>query len=205
MIYLIGGAPRLGKSSVAKELMKKLSVPWESTDTIRSAVYQAMDPATRDARLPFANVQDHIEVFKRPTDTLIEEHYTEAKSLAASIEAYAGDHVMTDEPLILEGLHLTPGLVKQLQTSDKFHNQTKTLFITVTDKEMLLAGIKASMGHHDWLRGKPADTLTAAVEFIFQFSESLQSEALNEGYEIIERTNDFSKDIKKAVSLLSDK
>ena len=38
MFYLIGGAPRTGKTTLAKQLSKKLVLPWISTDTLESVV-----------------------------------------------------------------------------------------------------------------------------------------------------------------------
>ncbi|OGF22453.1 hypothetical protein A2Y83_04145 [Candidatus Falkowbacteria bacterium RBG_13_39_14] len=34
MIYLIGGPPRCGKTTLAKEMSKKLRIPWVSTDAL---------------------------------------------------------------------------------------------------------------------------------------------------------------------------
>ncbi len=39
-IILIGGAPTVGKTFIAKELSKKLFLPWISTDTIRSLMQE---------------------------------------------------------------------------------------------------------------------------------------------------------------------
>ena len=38
MIYLIGGAPRSGKTILSKRIAQKNGIPWISTDTIRSIV-----------------------------------------------------------------------------------------------------------------------------------------------------------------------
>jgi len=38
MIYLIGGAPRCGKTKVAKQLSKKLGIPWISADSLEGVV-----------------------------------------------------------------------------------------------------------------------------------------------------------------------
>jgi len=35
-IYLIGGAPTVGKSTIAKKLSEELTIPWISSDFIRS-------------------------------------------------------------------------------------------------------------------------------------------------------------------------
>jgi cytidylate kinase len=46
MIYLIGGAPRCGKTTIAKKLSKKLLISWISADTIESMI--ATNTSSRD-------------------------------------------------------------------------------------------------------------------------------------------------------------
>ncbi len=38
MIYLIGGPPRCGKTTLAKEMSKKLEIPWISSDALEVVV-----------------------------------------------------------------------------------------------------------------------------------------------------------------------
>src|SRR3990167_3772313 len=38
MIYLIGGPPKCGKTTLAKKLSKKLRVPWVASDTLQVVV-----------------------------------------------------------------------------------------------------------------------------------------------------------------------
>jgi 2-phosphoglycerate kinase len=42
-IILIGGAPTTGKSTLAEQLSKRLSIPWISTDQIRTVIKSAID------------------------------------------------------------------------------------------------------------------------------------------------------------------
>ena len=56
MIYLIGGAPRCGKTTFSKRLAAKKRIPWISTDLIESIVAEYMSPAERQKGFPLANV-----------------------------------------------------------------------------------------------------------------------------------------------------
>ena len=38
MIYLIGGPPKCGKTTLAKRLSKSLGIPWVSTDTLQCVI-----------------------------------------------------------------------------------------------------------------------------------------------------------------------
>ena len=202
MIYLIGGAPRLGKSSVARELLKRQTIPWESTDTIRSAVNEALAPGARKEKLPFADVDDHTEVFQRPIDTLITQQLTEAESLQGPIRAWMADHVRAGDPATLEGVHLLPSFVARLQRQDVFQGQLRVIFLVADDKDLLVEGMRADTSPHNWLRGKSSETVEAAADFILVFSRRIEEDAQANGFEVITRTGDLSGDIARCTKHL---
>ena len=45
MIYLIGGPPRCGKTTVASKLSLDTGIPWVSTDTIEGCLLYTSDAA----------------------------------------------------------------------------------------------------------------------------------------------------------------
>ncbi|KKW32707.1 MAG: hypothetical protein UY76_C0019G0017 [Candidatus Uhrbacteria bacterium GW2011_GWA2_52_8d] len=49
MIYLIGGAPRTGKSIISTLLMRQLFVSWLSTDVLRTIINDATPSEERAA------------------------------------------------------------------------------------------------------------------------------------------------------------
>jgi 2-phosphoglycerate kinase len=62
-IYLIGGAPGSGKTTISKELSKTLNIPWISTDIIREWMKEVV------------NKNDYIELFSS-TDISAEDYLT---------------------------------------------------------------------------------------------------------------------------------
>ena len=54
MIYLIGGSPRCGKTTVAKKLAMKSHIPWFPADYLASAVSQYISEGERADKFPLA-------------------------------------------------------------------------------------------------------------------------------------------------------
>jgi len=52
MIYLIGGPPKCGKTTLARELSRKIKVPWIAVDTLQSIVWAYMDKEERLKKFP---------------------------------------------------------------------------------------------------------------------------------------------------------
>ncbi len=65
MIHLIGGAPRLGKNVLTRQLMKKTSVPWLSSDALRTALYEMTSKDDRKILFPCQGAVDNDEVFTK--------------------------------------------------------------------------------------------------------------------------------------------
>jgi cytidylate kinase len=51
MIYLIGGPPKCGKTTLAKRLSKSKGIPWVSTDTLQCVIK------------PYMNKKDFSKIF----------------------------------------------------------------------------------------------------------------------------------------------
>ena len=52
MIYLIGGPPKCGKTTLAKTLSKSLGIPWVSTDTLQCVIKPYMNKKTISKKFP---------------------------------------------------------------------------------------------------------------------------------------------------------
>ena len=64
MIYLIGGAPRGGKSILSRKLSKTLNVPYISTDNLRLAVLPYFKGKDKDKNFPFIKMFDSAAIDK---------------------------------------------------------------------------------------------------------------------------------------------
>jgi hypothetical protein len=100
VIYLVGGAPRVGKSSLAQRLLVSAGIPWLPTDVIRTVVPEVdavdQDPvdAVALAEVMYPHIEQAAEVCAEEADCFLIEGFELAPSYPARLRAVlAGSEV----------------------------------------------------------------------------------------------------------------
>lgn len=202
MIYLIGGAPRLGKSTIARELSFRTGMPWLSTDVLRSVLFEFTDPKKRLKLFPYGGVTDNDKVFVAPIKEIVKQQRQEALSMRPALASFIEHQVDVREDSILEGVHLWPGHVANLLRDNGLRKNIRVVFVTANDSRVVLDGLKDNSSHYDWLRGARIKTLQAVAEFVVEFSREMSKDIARYKLPEIQRTLNFNKDIKHAVAHL---
>jgi 2-phosphoglycerate kinase len=202
MIYLIGGAPRLGKSILAKELMKKIEVPWISTDALRTTFYEMTDPAIRDEKFPFCGSNEGGAMEERYSiPEMVEKQLKEVDSMEQGIISFVMHHVGVKDDLILEGVHLTPMIVEKLQKKIPV-NQLRVLYLASRDEAIVIDGMKKNTSHYDWAAGHSDEMKRKTAQFVVAFSAWVSADATERSLPVLTRSMDFKQDIKTALKKL---
>lgn len=116
-IYLIGGAPCIGKTTVAKQLAKQLGIPRLETDTFSLRLQRQMSTELEPSLHLRGNrkVDDYYQEFNTP------EKASQAERVRANrVADYIAHELMTGQikgPIIIEGIAVTPSLVEVLQSA----------------------------------------------------------------------------------------
>ncbi len=129
-VYLIGGAPTAGKSTVAKAFSKKLGLPWVSTDQIR----EVMRSATTKEQNPklftpggFTTAEEFYAHFS--VEDIVNTEYEQAEVTWPGILEMVRDYYAWSEGCIIEGVALWPDLVK------KYYKDASVVYLIDEDKE----------------------------------------------------------------------
>lgn len=111
-VVLIGGAPAVGKSTLAGFVAARLSVPWVSTDQIRNIMRTVADPT----RLPtlFSPAAHSAEVYyaEFSTERLIEVEIAQSEAAWTSVRAFIRDDYTWTEGFVVEGVNILPRLCR---------------------------------------------------------------------------------------------
>jgi hypothetical protein len=202
MIYLIGGAPRLGKSTFAKALQADRSLLSISTDAIRAMVFQMTDPGLRAELLPCCVPRSKIgEQFKDTTQDWVKRQTKEAQTLHAAVFALIDYHIRTDGDLVLEGVHILPTLVQSLMESNPM--KVKAIFITDCDEGNVLLNLSCHTSSFNWLAGLDKQILKAVAKCVVEYSNVLERQAQILQLTTFRRTQDFVKDTERVLNLLT--
>ncbi len=206
MFYLIGGAPRNGKTIIAKQLSKELAIPWISTDTLESVVSQYVpedkfyDFFPKNKLRKETNNSNDEMYSKYSSQEILDAYVSQGKSLAKAIEVFIESESKYDHSYIMEGHHLQPSLISEIETKFK----VKPMFIGREDVNQINEAISKSQQLNDWVIVKTKDkaTFPKIATMLSEFSIFIKSEAGKYGYDYVSMEGDFDERVVEVVSKL---
>ena len=197
-VILIGGMPTAGKSTIAAALAKHFDLPWISTDQIRTIMQSVASRA--DYPLLFDDdgmtVEEYFATFTN--EQIAQNEFNQAKEVWAGIVAFIDENWDWHNGFVVEGVNITPGLVRQTYGNDP---EVKALFISDTDtasieKVVYERGLfKAARDYSDSF--KPRE-----VEWVKIIDTMIRDDAASSGYSVVDVAKGET-DMDKLVSLLS--
>ncbi len=191
MIYLIGGAPRIGKSVIAKQFAESIKGRFVSTDELE-------DPDNQQPSVIFYN--DPKKNILTPSQR-IESVKNEAKQIISAIENIISKSIDKPQNTVIEGVHLFPAYV------DKFvkkfgKDKINVIFIGSTNIDLILEGMVRNTSPNNWLKEFNQEVLRQIALFTKTFSDYLYHECKKYNLPYKERSNDFQKDIRDVMKEL---
>lgn len=203
MIYLIGGSPKCGKTTLAKELSKILGVSWLATDSLQCVVMPYMTEDEKVLKFPTITQRgkDNDDKYsKYSTTEIIEAYKVQAKTVREAIEIFIDCELADGNDHIIEGYHIEPEFVAGLNL--KYPNQIKSVFLTKQDKEKVIQDIKKSTTPNDWIltRTHKEETFSKIAEMICEYGNYFKMESEKYGFRVLNMDEDFEGKIKKAIN-----
>jgi 2-phosphoglycerate kinase len=182
--YLIGGAPTVGKSTVAAALAAHLGLPWISTDQIR------------DIMRTVANRLDHPKLFN-PQGYDAEGFYrafTADEIVAIEIgqgeAAWTGIHALIErdytwpQGFVVEGVNLLPALIARDCATD-----VRAVFVTDADPARMRE-VVFTRGIWDDAGRYPDSVKEQELAWILRYDAWLRAEALAHGFPVVALNKD---------------
>lgn len=179
MVYLIGGCPRSGKSTLAREILQKKGIAFTSFDVLAQALKKGLP------ELGFH------------TNTDFESYISKCDKYFPFIWPFIKTARHLDNYYCIEGCDFTPLHAKQLQTLAFENNfQIKVCFLgfsEITDYEL------GKFTHHkSWMHGKPIDQVKLSAENFIRISNYNFEECRKLGIKYFDVSNDLDSAILKA-------
>lgn len=203
MIYLIGGAPRVGKSIAAKHVSERAHATFISTDDVCSKVSNQLSEEERKIQFPLPGFSGTASENVLTPEKRVELSIVSAKSLEPEIDRLISEALRKDESLVIEGVHLLPEYVRQLLAqygAEKFH----VVFVGLTNVDRVVEGIMKNTSPDNWMRDSNPDVIRQVAEFVASFSRYMREESKQNHLFYQERTEDFESDIKLLAEQLFD-
>ena len=180
MIYLIGGAPRAGKSILGQQLSAKLGIGWISTDLLQEV-------------LQVNNRDGSKAVWNAAREAII----ATAERFFPYLERFVWGVSSMAESYVIEGVNFLPKQVSQLSSQ----YQIRTVFIGCSD--MTLERFDQFPGRSIGYTFLPEETRRQIVHDVPLWSEFIQQEASQFGYPYINMSDNFPARLQEAEVILT--
>jgi len=211
MIYLIGGPPKCGKTTLTKKLSKELGIQWVASDTLqvvaREYVSKYASKEEIDKLYPH-NAQKgktNDETYSLNTPKQIANNYIkQARSSYDAVDMFSICEITDGNDYIVEGYHVTPQLAARL--IKKYGSKHfRVLFLVKSDIEKFVLDVKKSSTPNDWILRKTQEkeTLYKIAEMIGYYGQFFDKEAKKYKFKVLNMDNDFGGQLKKAIELLT--
>lgn len=207
MIYLIGGAPRCGKTIVAKQLAKKLGTAWISSDAIESVVAEYTPRADWARLFPKSIIRsktkqsNDLMYAKYSTKEITDAYIKQAKTSWCAVEVMVRCAIQEEHDLIIEGHQIHPVLMARLI---KKYKMVKGIIIVRTDLARIISGALKNKAKSDWFikKTEKPETYKKIAQMIRAYSNILIVESKKYRFKVINTEIDFNNQVKTAVSYL---
>ncbi len=207
MIYLIGGAPRCGKSILAEQLGHS----WISTDTVESMCAACItDPHEREIRFTKSVMRtkthhSNDDMYNSYiTKEIVEAYIAQAATISESLKALVSCSIQEKRDFTIEGYHLQPYLIYELFEQYGNH-QIRSLNLVRTDATIALRGSMKNTDEHDWFHNKTSHekTYQKISDMIAFYGAFIKSESEKYDLPYIEMHGNFVSDLKTAKKIIT--
>lgn len=192
MIFLLGGPPRVGKSTIASEIRQKHAVSVVSTDALCAVLQNVLNPESapelfifeRFNKMPMAERVKFIT--KDPTE-FIDFVRQESRVVWKAVAPFARKENEEGRDVLIEGVAIMPELISQL--GDSPH---RVVFIG-NQGENHKENIKkfTDENEYDWMRDVSDQFISGFAMFVKKMSIYIEQEAKKYDFKYIEMSQEL--------------
>lgn len=208
MVYLIGGPPRSGKTSLAKTMSKKYSIPWVSTDMLEVVSGQYMTKKQWFQTHPYSLLRRKLQSNDAFYGVLSSKKIVmvlrkQAVATFPAIDMATISEINDGNDYIVEGYHIEPSLVRELIQKYGAKN-IRAIFLTKFDAKKFATDVHKSTTPNDWLLSgtKNLNTFVKVGEMVAYYSRFFEAEAKKHNFKVFNMDVNFKKQLGAAVIFL---
>jgi 2-phosphoglycerate kinase len=202
MIYLIGGSPRSGKTSLAKKMAFKLNCKLISVDDVRNEEIKLLDDKEAIKKFPFAMVYKNNDDFfqKYTSEEVLAWEIKDAKAIWSKMEKIIDDNIKNKSQVVIEGVQLLPEFL------EKYNKNSSVIiwFLYKKDKKLILEGFHKNKKDDDWLVNETKDQITfiKAADAFSLYGEFFERETQRRNFKSINTEYNFEKIIDNLIEVI---
>lgn len=208
MIYLIGGPPKCGKTTLAKKLAYEFRIPWISADTLQNIVRAYVSQEKHPTLFPHSHSRrgkGNDEFYSEYSPQRIVGNYiAQGKTTYDAISMMAETYLKDEDDFIIEGYQVTPEVVDCILK--KFGNEhIRAVFLVKHDTQKFIQDIHKSATPNDWIlrKTKEESTFGKIADMIVEYSHYFEEEAKKYGLQVFNMDEKFDEQLKKVEKFLT--
>ncbi|WP_395015988.1 hypothetical protein [Dongia sp.] len=195
--YLIGGAPAVGKSTVAAALAAHLGLPWISTDQIRDIMRTVADRRTHPKLFNPEGYGAEALFDAFSAEQLVAIEVDQGEAAWTGIRALIERDYTWPQGFVVEGVNLLPHLIRR-----DFGGGSDVLGIFVTDAEPArIRDVIFSRGIWDDAGRYPDSAKEKEFAWVLQYDAWLKAQAGIHGFPVVALDKD-GKDLNRILGAL---
>ncbi len=200
MIFLIGGPPKCGKTTLAKCLAHKRRIPWISADTLQNVVWAYTPKTKRPALFPHnrqrmpSNDKYYSEYSSRQ---IVQGYIGQAKTSYDAIRMTVETYLEDGENIIIEGYQVTPEIVHRI--GKKYGQKNiKAVFLVRCDEQKFVLDVRKSVTPNDWIlrRTKNETTYWRIAKMVVEYSRYFETEAKKHRLKTFDMSQGFNNQVR---------
>lgn len=196
-IILLGGAPTVGKSTIAQALAKHLGIPWISTDQIREIMRVTANRTEKPELFPPADYSGEKFLTTFSAEEIVQMEMAQGEATWPGIKKIIEDEYPWDDGFVVEGVAILPHLVAQDFSDDP---DIKAVFL-VDENSDRMREVIYTRGLWDSAKTYSDDVKEKEVEWATLFSHTLKAEVEKYGFPLIEVTKG-QDDLQNVIKVL---
>jgi 2-phosphoglycerate kinase len=180
VIYLIGGPPRCGKTTVAGQLAGLVGCSWLPCDYLGSVIRCYLPEEEREMRFPSmdAGGNNDARYTMFSAAEMIAGYRTKARTSELGLQAVIEYAIADERDFILEGFQIEPGFARRMATTFG-ETRIRSVFLYREDTDNIVAGLKPGAGPNDWVRRNTHEeaTFRKIAAMISEYGRVIRAEA----------------------------
>lgn len=202
MIYLIGGPPRCGKTTLAKAIAVNKSIPILPLDYVSSVISPYIAEFDGGIKLPLqaarvkTDYSNDIFYKEYSSEQIVDLYLDQAETFWPGIKNCLLYALADNYDFVLEGWQVLPHHLKTL-VIPKNQDRIVVTFLIKTNTESIANGLKLNVDSNDWVakHTREEGTYQAIAKMVARFSQRIEEEADTFGYTVVNMDLNFRRTI----------
>lgn len=200
--FLIGGTPRVGKTTLTLRFLKEKPILATSTDAVRYMMRQIIkksdEPDLFHLGKYTSNNPEHQAYLRDHSSEIISIQNSESAIVWRSVKDLIESNIADGFDVLIEGIAVLPKFVRQLECA-----YTAVFLGNQSDLHVQTILHTARKNSNDWMHNLDDQTIEAFAIFNKSFSKYIQGEAARYNLHYVEVHDDnFEHDISQALTFL---